>query len=250
MPKRGPFLAIVKISARHIFATEFMLFITKESVTFTLMLTLIAFMCGCSPKTNKPGSPAYLDFKNGIGGLSFGQDVEEYKEQGFVLENRFDSQDNREEAGPITDYRNASFHVTFGDFYLEDIRLTFVSNKLVSICGLVGTANTTDNGNELSSDLISYLIVLFGKPTSEDNLDTVEHLVDYTAVHKHTAFWDGKRIRLTVQEDSTKTWELASLTIEEFRTLQNIRESMRAEADRERRKAEKAESDRMLKQKF
>jgi hypothetical protein len=226
-----------------------------HSTKCTLILTLILFVNGCSRKSNIPGSIGYVDFKNGMGGMTFGQDIEVFKEQGFVKDNGLNQDDNQNESQDksetMVDYTNASARLNFGDFYLKDIRLTFASNKLLSIWGFVNYATETDSDHDLNEDLIKHLKVLFGKQTSEVDEDRLEFLSDYVAVNNRTLSWNGSKIRLTIQESSSKTQEFTpTLMIEDYHTRSTIEQSLQLNADREQKKKQDQESDRIRQQSF
>jgi len=184
----------------------------------------------------KPGSLAYLDSKNGIGGFSFGASVASFEGLGFAPDGPT--------SGEQIYYTNDAYHITFGDYYLDEIKLRFISDKLVYISGSVNCSNEPDNG-----DVLSFLTAQFGPRTSYNQTQDSHAMQDsegnvhiYSTPGSGFLVWKGKSIELSLIEAGRHPLlelELSRSIEAEYKTEQAQKE-----------KKEKEQTERMRKQNF
>jgi len=203
---------------------------TINIIQLFFLFLVFVFLMGCSPKPDKPGSVAYLDFKNGIGEISLGSSVATLKELGFAL-------DHVGESGAC--YTNDSFQITFGDFHLDNIELYCLSDRLVHISGKVNRINPSGD-----SDLLKFLTILFGEPT---NAQKHKHIEDGIAVIDGVSYvWRGNKSELAVYYG----FLVPLLNISDFHTEEAKEQADQAQREKKEKEKKKSESERMLKQNF
>ena len=209
----------------------------RRTILFTLVI-IAAILNVLNWGGSKIGTTAYLDSKNGIGGISFGSNVAMFKERGFVYDGNF--------------YTNYAFQITFGDFYLDDIQLKFTSDRLVHIWGDVHfinqhTDNSPDNSDCLNA-LYNFLTVLFGGQTTTSTGKEGHAYEDDAGVHTYLTdvgptfhWWVGNKITLVISDSSVPRLE-----------IWDSREEKEVQANQQKAEdeKEKAEKERMLKQNF
>jgi hypothetical protein len=200
---------------------------------FFLLVIIAAILNVLNWGGSKIGTTAYLDSKNGIGGVSFGSNVAIFKERGFVYDGNF--------------YTNDAFQITFGDFYLDDITLKFTSDKLVHIWGNVHFINHADN-RDCPNTLYKFLTVLFGERTTTSIAKEGHAYEDDAGVHNYFTdvgptfyWWVGNKITMTISDGSVPSVE-----------LWDSREENEVQANQQKAEdeKEKAEKEKMLKQNF
>jgi phage FluMu protein Com len=207
-------------------------------------------------RQNNPGSVAYLDFKNGIGGISFGESLPSFKELGFAPDGPGPTY------GEQIDYTNEAFRIEFGDYYLTNTALEFIADKLVYIHGDVKFNN--QNGdlwyNENKKSLDKFLKVLFGEPTTGGHTGT--HFLYYSAPEYLPGpfggyepggnvfsralpydSWIGKKIKLTLYDGDI-------LVMTDYQPIAAKEQEEKLKNEKEEKEREKEETERMRKQGF
>jgi DNA-directed RNA polymerase subunit RPC12/RpoP len=190
---------------------------------------------------NKQGSVAYLDFKNGIGGISLGSSVASFEQLGFAPSGA--------NSGGQIYYTNDAYEIEFADYYLTNTLLVFISEKLVAINGDVESSKQTkeDGGGRL----YKLLTVLFGEPTEKypvnrfhatQREDGSVSINPYPTADGCVDRWVGKKVEMKLYGDR--------LYIRDYHTIEAQEKEEQAQKEKGEKAKDEEETLRMKKQDF